>query len=602
MPMRRFRVFLGVLLMLGGPSAGILVLRAAVGDQARAQAALLAAADREAETRHAQERRALETRVTAAAALEPLAAGLRAHVDGATLVDMFDNEDWWRPYRSAFPLVRVVVDGKPLATQGPAGGAAEVDLVARARAERLASGILRLDAGSYLVAAARVPGVEDREALLVLGRRVAAAEPAAAPPVAAASPLADRNVVWPIVGVVCLGGLGLVISGRRRAVGAVPVAPIHEITSKFGTPANPRAVVSATPPARAPITDGQAMSIPSRQSGAAAAVAVAPAPRASTDPGTHFGRYRILGRLGEGGMSELFVAEATGVEGFSRTFVLKRLRHELAHNKEAVAQFIDEARMQAGLVHSNIVPVFDFGMVGSEYFMTQEYIVGRDLARLVARNAEVAGVGLPESVAYYIAHETLQALAYAHERADKTGLAMGIVHRDVSAGNVMVSLIGEVKLGDFGIVKANRRVTQTQVGMVKGNANFMSPEQARGQPVDHRSDLFSLAHVLHYALTGRLLYAGENDLDVLYRAANGLTDADLKYLSKFPEPARGVLTKAFAFDPSERFQTASEFADALAAHIGGGKAETARLIRRLFGGELEREVTGQSAAVTGGNA
>jgi serine/threonine-protein kinase len=301
-------------------------------------------------------------------------------------------------------------------------------------------------------------------------------------------------------------------------------------------------------------------------------------------------------------MSELFVAEASGVEGFSRTFVLKRLRHELAHHPEAVAQFIDEARMQAGLVHSNIVPVFDFGMVGGEYFMTQEYIVGRDLARLLPRMHAAAGGGLPEAVAYYIAHETLQALAFAHDRRDKDGAAMNIVHRDVSAGNVMVSLLGEVKLADFGIVKANRRVTRTQVGMVKGNANFMSPEQARGQVVDHRSDLFSLAHVLHYALTGRLLYHGENDLDVLYRAASGLTDQDFAYLAQFPEPARGILTKAFAFEPAERFQTATEFADALAAHTGGGKAETVRLMRSLFGPELEREVTGQSLAVTGGHA
>jgi hypothetical protein len=601
MAMRRLRIIIGVLLVLGGPSAGILVLRAAVGDQARAQAALLVAADRVAEARHAQERRAVEEKVRVAAGLEPLAAGLRARVDGATLVDMFENEDWWRPYRAAFPLVRVLADGKPIATRGPAVAAVEGDLVTRARAQQLASALVRLDDGSYLAAAARVPGVEDREAVLVLGRPVSADEPAAAPPVVHASPLADRTVVWPVVGIVCLGGLGLVISGRRRAVGAVPVAPIHEITSKFGTPANPRPVVGPTPPARKPITDGQAMSIPSRQSGAAAAAA-AVAPRPSTDPGAHFGRYKLLRRLGEGGMSELFVAEATGVEGFSRTFVLKRLRHELAHHKEAVAQFIDEARMQAGLVHSNIVPVFDFGMVGSEYFMTQEYIVGRDLARLVVRNAEETGTGLPEAVAYYVAHETLQALAYAHDRHDKGGAAMDIVHRDVSAGNVMVSLIGEVKLADFGIVKSNRRVTQTQVGMVKGNANFMSPEQARGQPVDHRSDLFSLAHVLHYALTGRLLYGGQNDLDVLYRAANGLTDADLKYLGKFPEPARGVLTKALAFDPAERFQSAAEFADALAAHTGGGKAETTRLMRRLFGPELDREVTGETVAATGGNA
>jgi serine/threonine-protein kinase len=320
--------------------------------------------------------------------------------------------------------------------------------------------------------------------------------------------------------------------------------------------------------------------------------AVAVAPRATEAPsGADFGRYRLVDRLGEGGMSELFIAEAAGVEGFTRNFVLKRLRHELARNKEAVAQFIDEARMQAGLVHSNIVPVFDFGVVGEEYFMTQEYIVGRDLGRLVTRHAEVGGGGLPEALAYYVAYETLQALAYAHERHDKTGLPMGIVHRDVSAGNVMISLLGEIKLSDFGIVKSNRRVTQTQVGMVKGNANFMSPEQARGQPVDHRSDLFSLGHVLHYAMTGQLLYSGANDLDVLYRAANGLTQEDLDHLARFPEPARGVLTKALAFDPAERFQSATEFADALAAHVGGGKGAAAKLMRQLFGAELQREIT-----------
>jgi hypothetical protein len=605
MPMRRLRVIIGVALMLGGPSAGILVLRAAVGDQARAQAALLAAADHEVEARHAGERRSVEAQVAAAAALEPLAAGLRARVDGATLVDMFENEDWWRPYRAGFPLVRVVADGKTIATRGPAAVPGEDELVRQARAHRLASAVVRAGEQSLLAAAARVPGVDDREAILVLGQPVAVEASAAPAPVVAASPLANSSIVWPVVGLVCLGGLGLVISGRGRApLGAVPTVPVREITSRFGTPANPRPVAGVTPH-RAPITDGHAVSIPSRQSGpamaavATAAAAVAPAP---ADTGTYFGRYRLLSRLGEGGMSELFVAEATGVEGFSRTFVLKRLRQELAHNKEAVAQFIDEARMQAGLVHSNIVPVFDFGVVADEYFMTQEYIVGRDLARLIARQAELGTGGLPETLAYYIAHETLQALAYAHEKLDKTGAAMGIVHRDVAAGNVMVSLQGEVKLADFGIVKANRRVTQTQVGMVKGNANFMSPEQARGQAVDHRSDLFSLAHVLHHALTGRLLYTGANDLDVLYRAANGLTEEDFRYLGQFPEPARGVLTRAFAFDPGERYQSAGEFADALAPHSGGGKSALARLMQRLFGADLHREITAETAAVPGGNA
>jgi serine/threonine protein kinase len=138
-------------------------------------------------------------------------------------------------------------------------------------------------------------------------------------------------------------------------------------------------------------------------------------------------------------------------------------------------------------------------------------------------------------------------------------------------------------------VKSNRRVSKTQVGMVKGNANFMSPEQARGQAVDHRSDLFSLAHVFYYALTGQLLYYGENDLDVLYRAASGITAPDLAEIRKLPDPAAGILEKALAFEPAERFQSAAEFADALAAHASGGKSATARLIKELFGEELQRQ-------------
>jgi serine/threonine protein kinase len=391
-----------------------------------------------------------------------------------------------------------------------------------------------------------------------------------------------------------------VISARNRSSpGSVPKEVTHEETFKFGTDARQRASVATAQPqvARGPITDGHAMSIPTSPQTPPRLTPAVLLPRAMAPMGvgSSFGRYRLVDRLGEGGMSELFIAEAAGVEGFTRNFVLKRLRRELAHNKEAVAQFIDEARMQASLVHSNVVPVFDFGVVNGEYFMTQEYIVGRDLGRLVYRHVERTGVGLPEAIAYYIAHETALALAYAHETLDKNGEPMGIVHRDVSAGNVMVSLVGEVKLSDFGIVKSNRRQSQTQVGMVKGNANFMSPEQARGLPVDPRSDLFSLGHVLHYCLTGRLLYHGENDLDILYRAATGLTPDDVAAIDGLPDPARGVLSRALAFDPAERFQSASELADALALHTGGGKAATARLMRELFADELQRQVASSIA-------
>jgi serine/threonine protein kinase len=220
--------------------------------------------------------------------------------------------------------------------------------------------------------------------------------------------------------------------------------------------------------------------------------------------------------------------------------------------------------------------------------MTQEYIVGRDLARLMERHQQRGGRGLPPDVAYFMAHEVLQALAYAHDTRDNTGAPMGIVHRDVSASNVMISFQGEVKLSDFGIVKSNRRVSRTQVGMVKGNANFMSPEQARGHEVDGRSDLFSLGLLLHYCLTGELLYWGENDLEVLHRAATGPTANDFAAIMGVAEPAASILVRALALQPDDRFQTAAEFAEALAPHVGAGQYATGRLMQTLFAAEIQR--------------
>jgi serine/threonine protein kinase len=395
------------------------------------------------------------------------------------------------------------------------------------------------------------------------------------------------------------------VGGRRRKVseqGAIVAREVpREPTLRFGTPARPLPAPDAqggvtTASVRPPLASGGEVSIPgssNRPSSPSVSVSPGSAVVIGTphmDSGRTFGRYRLLERLGEGGMSEVYTAVANGAEGFSRTFVLKRLRPELAREREAIAQFIDEARLQATLVHSNIVPVFDFGMIGNgEYFMTQEYIVGRDLLRLMMRHQEHSVGGLEPRLCYFLAYETLQALAFAHEHCDKDGQPMGLVHRDVSPGNIMVSLRGEVKLADFGIVKASRRVSRTQVGMVKGNANFMSPEQARGQPVDARSDLFSLAAVMFYSLTGELLYGGENDLDVLYKAARGPTEEDLLRIAALPEPAASILAKALSLEANERFQSASEFADQLAAFIGGGKTQAANLVQLLFGEELRKQ-------------
>jgi serine/threonine protein kinase len=294
------------------------------------------------------------------------------------------------------------------------------------------------------------------------------------------------------------------------------------------------------------------------------------------------GRYSLLERIGEGGMAEIYVAASHGAEGFERRFVVKRLHQHLARRKEAVSQFIDEARLQAQLVHSNIVPVFDFGRVGDEYFLALEYIHGRDLEKLLNRHIQVYNRPLDLRVVGYIIHEVLEALAYSHTKRDQTGRPLEIVHRDVSPANVMISYQGEVKLTDFGIVKAGQRVSQTELGMVKGNASFMSPEQARGVKVDARSDLFSTAVVMFCCLTGQALYKGETTLNQLVRAAVGPATQQFQAIEMLPSQSVHILSKALMLDPALRYQTAAEFARELAPFVPGMKIEVARLMAELF--------------------
>jgi hypothetical protein len=610
------------------------------------------------------QQRLVEASVTAAAAVQPLQAALHDQVDGHTLVDLFETEEWWRVYRDEFKAARVVVRSEVLGTHGKLELATlDRELVTAARKGGVASAMLSTKSGPVLAAAARIPvpgtalpvlllakpmddaviralAEETGQAVMLADSTARSAIAFAGPPEArglmqallgreaestiidprgqwVASPLAlsptlqlwtlragavegfsvrRRGLVpWAVAPVVLAIGLYLLIVGRRPSgaqSGAVSGSVVKEATLRFGTPARPQRGIESRvlnvssppqPPRPVQLPGPGAVPMPGDNS------FIERVTGGSRPPPQIFGRYKLLEPLGKGGMSEIYTAVAYGVEGFTRTFVLKRLRPELAHDKEAVSQFIDEARMQASLVHSNIVPVFDFGVVGNEYFMTQEYILGRDMVRVAQRYHEHTQRPLEARFAYYVAHETLLALQYAHTKRDREGQPMGIVHRDVSAGNILMSSLGEVKLFDFGIVKANRRNTQTQVGMVKGNASFMSPEQARGHAVDPRSDLFSMGLVMYYCITNQLLYDGDNDLDVLYKAATGLTAADWEKVRKLPRPAAEILTRALAMSPADRFQSAGEFAQALAPHVTGVKADASNLMQLLFGEELRRE-------------
>jgi hypothetical protein len=613
--MMRVKRIVGFALLLGACGLGAVALSAEQGRAAAQRKADKARVEAEQiRARWQTEQKRLEGRLELAAAAKPLLAALENHVDGATLVDLFQSEDWWREPRADFAFTRVVVGSGVLATVGgPDPGNADRAVVARARGgERIAASTVTLEGHSYFLMAMRLDALSGQDPVLLIMQPVDTAklgtpvEPAAVPTRGSAdlAVMIAAGLMF-VVGVVALmtsfGGNAMTGTGMMPAMGQDPAMMMGTgqamMTGTAGmAPRAPGGSVMAGAPQPAPVPF---TSVPPPRAVSNTPQPAGP-PRHATNPegnpvsetgspGMQFGRYQLLDRLGEGGMSEVFTAASYGVEGFSRVFVLKRLRHELVNDKEAVGQFIDEARMQASLVHSNIVPVFDFGQVGNEFFMTQEYIVGRDLVRLIARCYEHSRQALSPRLAYYFAHETLLALQYAHTKADREGQALGIVHRDVSPANVIVSAQGEVKLADFGIVKSKKRVTRTQAGMVKGNVNFMSPEQARGQDVDGRSDLFSMGLVLYYCLTNRFLYDGDNDLDVLFKAACGPTDEHRERIDRLPSPARELLGSALAVDPNERFQSAAEFADALSLHVGGAKSEAAFLMQTLFGEELRRE-------------
>jgi serine/threonine protein kinase len=308
-----------------------------------------------------------------------------------------------------------------------------------------------------------------------------------------------------------------------------------------------------------------------------------------------FGRYELLRPLGEGGMARGYRALARSAGGFERLFVIKRLHEPLTRQPDAVTQFMDEARLGASLIHSNVVPVYDFGQVAGEYYLASEYILGRDLDTVVRRCFEQDGGPMELPTVFFVAREVLKALGYAHTRQDTQGRPLSIVHRDVSPMNIVASARGEVKLLDFGIAKSAYRSTHTRAGLVKGNVNFMAPEQARGLEVDGRADLFSLGLTLFWCLTGELLYNGQNDFDRLIQAAEGPSEEHWERISRLPGPAVALLQRALQPHPADRFRSAEEFALALPSVRPEDTAGLGPTMLRLFGEELRAESAYRSA-------
>ena len=223
-----------------------------------------------------------------------------------------------------------------------------------------------------------------------------------------------------------------------------------------------------------------------------------------------FGRYTLTQRIGEGGMAEVYLAQVTVAEGLSKRVVIKKIRKELADQPEFTRMFVDEAKIALGLNHANIVQVFDFGQVHGSFYLAMELIEGVDLMGLMHR-VHARGDRIPVVIAGYIAHQVAAGLAHAHLRRDDFGAPIGIVHRDISPHNIMLSHAGTVKILDFGIARTAARARRddalrppvaddhTDV-TIQGKIAYMSPEQAIGGPLDQRSDIYSLGVVLYDCL------------------------------------------------------------------------------------------------------
>ncbi len=302
-----------------------------------------------------------------------------------------------------------------------------------------------------------------------------------------------------------------------------------------------------------------------------------------------FGKYKLTERIAFGGMAEVFLGTVHGEAGFIKPVVIKRLHPRLSEDSEFVQMLIDEARITSQLTHSNICQVLDLGSVDGSYYIAMEYISGEDL-RTIQDHLIRQKRAMPIEAALHIISEVAAGLDYAHRKPDADGQPLGIVHRDISPQNVLVSYEGEVKVIDFGIAKARSKVVQTEAGVIKGKFRYMAPEQASGTNMDHRTDIFAAGVVLYELLRGRPHSTNVGDTEVLRRMRKAEFEPLRRQRPEVSAKLEKTVRKALSLKVGNRYATAEEFRVALlkqqqAVGVHFGRAELATMMTGLFDAE-----------------
>jgi hypothetical protein len=365
----------------------------------------------------------------------------------------------------------------------------------------------------------------------------------AAPPgtaqLIAAAPTADAGrSVGLSVAAIAVGLLGLIgaVALRNPRPSPAPVAatPAPSALAAAGTPAPHPATAPTEYAGTPPVARGTSQGI-----------------LPVTAPGDRLGRYALVRLLGSGGMADVYLARSTGEAGFEKPVALKVLHASLARRQDAVAYFLDEARLASGLIHPNIVQIQDLGIAGEAYYIAMELVDGADLDRLLRASRE-AGYRVPVAVALTVLRKMCDGLHAAHTAVASDGQPLALVHRDVKSANVLLSRDGIVKIGDFGIVKANQQLHVTAVGQASGTPAVMAPEQRMGGPIDRRADVYGVGAVAYEILTGR-----EVNLDLIALMPRGVEGwphlpAPSQVCPDLPPELDGIVLRALSFDPDSR--------------------------------------------------